>query len=84
MTAKDGFVTGMALGLASWFCLNVLPTFIVFPRIITIFAAYLFALLVFVALALPIASLLRGKRFWERPLAVVYLGSPRFIRYYKL
>lgn len=61
MTAKDGFVTGMALGLASWFCLNVLPTFIVFPRIITIFAAYLFALLVFVALALPIASLLRGK-----------------------
>jgi hypothetical protein len=61
MTARDGFVIGMSIGLASWFCLNLLPRFIVFPKAIPIIASYLFAFLVFVALALPIISLLRGK-----------------------
>ena len=61
MTARDGFIIGMASGLVSWFCLNILPHFIVFPEVITIFATYLFAFLVFVALALPIASLLGEK-----------------------
>jgi hypothetical protein len=62
MTARHGFMTGLGLGMASWFFLKILPVFIVLPEFVPLYAAYLFAILVFVSLALPIASLFSRKQ----------------------